>query len=120
MKPFAYYQPTDIRFGAGRAAESGEAARRLGRRCLIVTEPVFPALAAALKKVRTSLEAAGLSVAHFDGVVPNPTTDAISAGARVGARQAQTTWGWRSLAGAMATWGWPADAIAHIRDQRIA
>jgi len=82
MKPFAYYQPTEIRFGAGRAAESGEATSRLGRRCLIVTEPVFPALAAALKKVRTSLEAAGLGVAHFDGVVPNPTTDVISDGAR--------------------------------------
>lgn len=82
MKPFIYFQPTEIRFGAGRAAEAGEAAGRLGRRCLIVTEPVFPALAAALEKVRTSLEAAGLDVAHFDGVVPNPTTDVISAGAR--------------------------------------
>jgi len=83
MKPFTYFQPTEILFGAGRAADAGAAACRLGRRCLIVTVPVFPALAAALKKVRTSLEAVGLDVAHFDGVVPNPTTDVISAGARL-------------------------------------
>lgn len=83
MKPFAYYQPTDIRFGAGRVAESGEAAARFGRRCLVVTEPLYPALSAALAKVRTSLEAAGLAVSHFDGVIPNPTTDVVAAGARL-------------------------------------
>jgi len=83
MKPFTYFQPTEIRFGAGRTADAGEAAARLGRRCLIVTVPVFPALAPALEKVRASLRAAGLAVAHFDGVVPNPTTDVISAGARL-------------------------------------
>lgn len=82
MKPFMYFQPTEIRFGAGRAADAGEAAARLGRRCLIVTVPVFPALSSALAKVRASLEAAGLAVAHFDGVMPNPTTDVVSAGAR--------------------------------------
>ena len=83
MKPFTYFQPTEIRFGAGRAADAGEAAARFGRRCLIVTVPVFPALETALAKVRSSLEAAGLAVAHFDGVSPNPTTDVVSAGARL-------------------------------------
>ena len=83
MKPFTYFQPTEIRFGAGRVADTGEAAARFGRRCLIVTVPVYPALAAALKKIRTSLQDAGLAVAHFDGVIPNPTTDVIAAGARL-------------------------------------
>ena len=83
MMPFTYFQPTEIRFGAGRVADTGAAAARFGRRCLIVTVPVFPALGPVLEKVQASLQAAGLAVAHFDGVVPNPTTDVISAGARL-------------------------------------
>jgi alcohol dehydrogenase len=34
-----------------------------------------------IAKANASLESAGLAVAHFDGVVPNPTTDSIAAGA---------------------------------------
>ena len=34
-----------------------------------------------IAKAKASLESAGLTVAHFDGVVPNPTTDSITAGA---------------------------------------
>ncbi len=83
MKPFTYFQPTEIRFGAGRAADAGAAAARFGRRCLLVTVPVYPALAATLEKIRTSLQDAGLAVAHFNGVIPNPTTDVIAAGARL-------------------------------------
>ena len=47
MNKFKYFQPTEILFGAGRVNDAGEAASRFGRRCLIVTEPAFPALAAA-------------------------------------------------------------------------
>jgi alcohol dehydrogenase class IV len=83
MNPFKYFQPTEIRFGAGRIAEAGEAAARLGRRCLLVTEPVFPAVAPLHRKLRESLKAAGIPFAHFEGVVAQPTTDVISAGARL-------------------------------------
>ena len=81
MKDFKYHQPTEILFGAGRIVEVGEAAARLGRRCLIVTEPAFPAVAPLHQKVRQALKARGIPFAHFDGVVPNPTTDVISEGA---------------------------------------
>ena len=83
MNKFKYFQPTEILFGAGRVNDAGEAASRFGRRCLIVTEPAFPALAAATQKVQASLKAKGISFAHFDGVVSNPTTDVIAAGARL-------------------------------------
>jgi alcohol dehydrogenase class IV len=82
MKQFKYFQPTEILFGAGRLAAVGEAAGRFGRRCLIVSEPAYPALAAILEKVRAALTAQGLAFAHFDEVIPNPTTDVITAGAR--------------------------------------
>ena len=44
-----YFQPTEIRYGNGRASEVGEAVARFRKRCLLVTvppesAPVFPAL----------------------------------------------------------------------------
>jgi len=80
MNPFQYFQPTEIRFGAGRVAEVGEAVARRGLRCLIVTVPEFPAFAPLFRRVKDSLAARGVAFAHFDGVVPNPTVDVVSAG----------------------------------------
>ncbi|MFC1739448.1 iron-containing alcohol dehydrogenase [Planctomycetota bacterium] len=82
MKNFNYYQPTEIRFGCGRVNEVGEVAAKYGKRCLLVTVPALTALEAAVKKVKASLENAGVDVAHFDGVIPNPTTQSITAGAK--------------------------------------
>jgi len=81
MKPFQYFQPTEIRFGAGRVSEVGEAVARWGRRCLMVTVPKFPAFKPLFRRVQESLASRGVAVAHFDGVVPNPTIDVVSAGA---------------------------------------
>jgi alcohol dehydrogenase class IV len=83
MKAFNYHQPTEILFGVGRLVEVGEAAARLGHRCLLVTEPEFPSLAPLLQTVQGALKAKGIPFAHFNGVVSNPTTDVISAGARL-------------------------------------
>lgn len=80
MKAFDYYQPTKIQFGPGRLKEVGEAVKQFGTRCLLVTEPVYPALAAIIEKVTSSLKKEGVDIFHFDGVVPNPTTDSIEAG----------------------------------------
>ncbi|MHC4148134.1 MAG: iron-containing alcohol dehydrogenase [Planctomycetota bacterium] len=81
MKNFNYFQPTEIRFGCGRISEVGEVVARFGKRCLLVTVPAFAALEPAFEKVKASLKDAGVEVAHFDGVVPNPTTESITAGA---------------------------------------
>lgn len=83
MKGFNYYQPTEIRFGKGRLGEVGKAVARWGKRCLLVTVPEFPAFAPLYARVKELLRDAGLEVAHFDGVIPNPTTEVISAGARL-------------------------------------
>jgi alcohol dehydrogenase class IV len=81
MNNFKYFQPTEIRFGAGRVTEVGEAVARWGRRCLIVTVPEFPAFAPLTARVKASLAAQGVAFAHFDRVIPNPTTEVVSAGA---------------------------------------
>lgn len=83
MKSFNYYQPTEIRFGRGRLKEVGEVVAKYGSRCLMVTVSDAPALKPLFKKVKTILAKAGVKVAHFDGVVPNPTTDSIATGARL-------------------------------------
>jgi hypothetical protein len=80
VKPFDYFQPTEILFGGGRVAEVGEAVARFGKRCLVVTERNVEALEPVFQKVQTSLEEAGVAVARFDGVIPNPTTDTMTAG----------------------------------------
>lgn len=83
MKDFNYYQPTEIRFGCGRVNEVGEVVAKYGKHCLLATVPAFPAVAPVFEKVKASLKDAGVEVAHFDGVVPNPTTESITAGAEV-------------------------------------
>lgn len=83
MKNFNYYQPTDIRFGIGRIKEIGEIVAGYGKRCLIVTCPLFPELEALVARIKQHLADAGIESAHFDGVVPNPTTESITAGAKV-------------------------------------
>lgn len=81
IEPFAYFQPTEIRFGRGRLKEVGDVVARYGKRCLLVTGPADGARAALFDRVKRYLVDAGVTVEHFSGVVPNPTTDCISAGA---------------------------------------
>jgi len=83
MKGFKYYQPTEIRFGHGRVREIGEAVSRFGRRCLIVTVPLFPEIEPVFNKVKDSLVNNGVEIAHFDKVIPNPTTDIVTDGAEM-------------------------------------
>jgi len=84
MKEFNYYQPTEIRFGRGRLSEVGEAAAKYGKRCLLVTVPAesAPVFEKLFGRVKQYLSDAGVTFEHFAGVVPNPTTDCISAGAK--------------------------------------
>jgi alcohol dehydrogenase class IV len=87
LKEFSYFQPTEIVFGSGKIAEIGQIAARFGKRCLLVTTPAVPATSAQFSKVEELLTRAGVAVVHFDGVSSNPTTDQVSAGARL-AREA--------------------------------
>ncbi|MDA0378297.1 MAG: iron-containing alcohol dehydrogenase [Bacteroidetes bacterium] len=78
---FSVHVPTDIRFGAGKLADVGAVVAALGRRCLLVTGPSNGSVGRLLPRVLGYLKDAGVETAHFDGVIPNPTTDTIRAGA---------------------------------------
>jgi alcohol dehydrogenase class IV len=81
MEGFDYYQPTEIRFGRGRVEEIGEVVSRFGKRCLIVTVAPFPEIEPVFSKVKDSLGKCGVEIAHFDKVIPNPTTAVVTEGA---------------------------------------
>ncbi len=83
MKSFTYFQPTEIRFGCGRLEEAGEVVARYGKRCLIVSTPANAVFAPIVDRVKRSLKLAGVESAHFDGVIPNPTTDCVTEGAQL-------------------------------------
>ena len=81
MKALDYYQPTEIKFGWGRVEEIGEIVSQFGKRCLMVTVPVFDSMAPVFENIKKSLKEANVEVSHFDGVIPNPTTDSVNKGA---------------------------------------
>lgn len=67
-------------FGAGAVDRVGEVVGEIGvRGAFIVTDPGVAA-SGAVDAVRASLEAAGLTVAEYTAVTPNPTTRDIEAG----------------------------------------
>ena len=83
MKSFHYFQPTEIVYGSGRVNELGELSKRFGEKCLLVTTTMIPALEPMYERIKKILTDAGLKVAHFDQIQPNPTTDIITAGAKM-------------------------------------
>ena len=83
MKPFNYFQPTEIRYGVGRLSEVGDVVAQYGKRCLLVTVPVQDVFVQLFDRVKGYLAESGVEVEHFAGVVSNPTTDCVSAGADV-------------------------------------
>ena len=83
MDKFDYLSPTQIVFGCGRVKETGKYAALYGKNALLVTMPEFAEISPLYKQVKDSLENAGVNAAHFDGVIPNPTTDIVSKGAKM-------------------------------------
>ncbi len=81
MKEINYHQPTEIRFGKGRIKEIGKVVNQFGERCLLVTMRETGIIQKIFQEVKGILKDEGIKVFHYDGVVPNPTTDCINTGA---------------------------------------
>ncbi len=81
MKNFNYFAPTEIVFGCGVVAETGAHAARFGKKAIVVTDNRLPQIGDAFAKLIASLDKAGVSYVHFDGVIPNPTTAVVTKGA---------------------------------------
>jgi alcohol dehydrogenase len=87
LRPFDYDPKTRVIFGRGAVDRLGEVARELGgRRVLVVTDKGLKR-AGHEKCAIASLEVAGLDVAHFDDVTPNPTTDDVDRALEVARQQ---------------------------------
>ena len=75
--------PTSIRFGAGRIRELAEACKAVGlKRPLLVTDPGVARLPM-ITDAMTALRRAGIEVALFSDVRPNPVAANVEAGIRV-------------------------------------
>jgi len=83
LKAFEYQHAGEIIFGNGRISEVGSLVSRYGCRCLIVSGPKEGALRDLYPIVGDLLEHLGLDWEHYDGVLPNPTVDLISTGAKL-------------------------------------
>jgi len=86
MNAFEFNVPTRVVFGAGKLAEAGSLAAGYGKKALVVCDPFFAGNGLAAR-LRGHLQAAGMASALYDGVIPNPTTDAIDAGAALARRE---------------------------------
>jgi alcohol dehydrogenase class IV len=75
--------PTSIRFGAGRIAELPDACRKLGmHRPLLVTDPGLASLPM-IERALESCRAAGLGIARYSNVQPNPVAENVEQGVAV-------------------------------------
>ncbi len=83
MNTFAYFQPTDIRFGRRMINDVGKIVSGHGKCCLLVTRPAGSFLGSLFDRIKASLKEAGVDCAHFDRVIPNPTTDCVTEGANI-------------------------------------
>lgn len=78
MNSFTFYNPTRIHFGAGELDRLGQIVAKYGSRCLMVTTPNSEDVLRPLyDRVKVILKQAGITVVHFDEVVPNPTVQSI-------------------------------------------
>ncbi len=84
MRKIEYHNPSIIRCNWGGISEVGSVVANYGKKCLMVTVKPFPALEPLFEKIKKLCKEAGVEIYHFDGVVPNPTTDCIDAGTKMG------------------------------------
>jgi alcohol dehydrogenase len=82
LSPFDFQPLGRVIFGAGALPQLGEAARTLGRRALLVTDPGLEHVGHP-QRAAGVLRAAGVEVFVFDGVKENPTEHEVRDGVAV-------------------------------------
>lgn len=84
MNDFTYYSPTEFVFGRGVEQDVGaKAASRGFKKALLVYGKGSVVRSGLLDRVKTSLEAAGVSCADLAGVRPNPEVASVREGIRL-------------------------------------
>ena len=82
MNNFRFYTPTEVVFGKGVEAQTGELAAKYGSRALLVYGKGSVVRSGLLKSVEDSLAQAGVEYEEFGGAQPNPTLSHAEEGVR--------------------------------------
>ena len=82
MNNFRFYTPTEVVFGKGVEAQTGELAAKYGSRALLVYGKGSVVRSGLLKTVEDSLAHAGVEYKDFGGAQPNPTLSHAEEGVR--------------------------------------
>ena len=82
MNNFRFYTPTEVVFGKGVEAQTGELAAKYGSRALLVYGKGSVVRSGLLKSVEDSLAHAGVEYEEFGGAQPNPTLSHAEEGVR--------------------------------------
>ena len=80
---FEFYNPTRLVFGAGTFSKLGEEVSEHGKKALIVTGGGSVKRSGVFDRAVASLKNAGVSVAEFSGVEPNPRITTVRRGAQI-------------------------------------
>lgn len=84
---FQYYLPVNIVFGRGKVNEVGALTRPYGKKALIVTGRSSAKKSGLYDRVKSGLEAEGVSTVLFDKVAQNPLTTTAEEGAALAREQ---------------------------------
>lgn len=80
MHTFEFHNPVHIIFGAGELRRVGEVAGRLGKKAFLVTYADHAFLDPAIEQIEAQLKHAGIDLAKFFGVSPNPKMGEVTQG----------------------------------------
>lgn len=83
MKDFSFFTPTECIFECGGIKKLPDIVLKYSDRAMLVTENINGPLGDKIRIILEMLKSKGISVVHFDGVVPNPTTDVVTMGANI-------------------------------------
>jgi len=87
MENFIAYNPTKVHFGRGVVNDLGKTARRYGNRVLLMYGKGSAVKNGYYNQVKEQLVGAGLQVAEYSGVKPNPVIDDVEKAADLGRRE---------------------------------
>jgi alcohol dehydrogenase len=80
---FEFQNPTKIIFGAGTFSRLGEVVRSYGQRALVVTDGGIVRTNGIFDRAVSSLNSAGVFVAEYSGIQPNPRITSVRSGAKI-------------------------------------
>jgi alcohol dehydrogenase YqhD (iron-dependent ADH family) len=84
MEPFVFKLPTKIIFGSGKLAETGQEAKVLGKRPLLLTGRRAMQELGVLRRVLSMLEGVGLEPVLFERIESNPRVETLDAAVALG------------------------------------